>query len=392
MRLFYILGFLFCCLFTHAQIDKQNIVLDARWFRGDLKKPDAHTQAILETGTVQNYELRIGRRDLDSSYFAISSRHPIFGLGFSVVDFSRARMIDEPRTLGNLYSLYGYIDRTLFQFKPVSFGYSFEAGLAYNTDVYDSITALNKIFSSSPIMVYIGLGLHLKYRLSDHWEIGTLVGAKHYSNGKFGIWNKGMNILGGEASLRYYFSPLPENHPRTYSSDFKRHFYWNVFAGGGGSTYLEDLRLDNYVASNKKYPVYTKYFISMDAMYRWSFRYACGLGMDFFYVPSMQSFKQIDERRFGREVFADIKYSAFSTGIAFNQELYYKNLAVTASLGYYLYRELGRRIEESPIYQRFGFRYYFPRMHNLFLGASIKAHRFNKAEYFEFSIGKRTNF
>ncbi len=150
----------------------------------------------MENGAVQNYEFRIGHRDSDSSYYAISSQHPIFGLGFSAIDFSYARMVNEPYTLGNLYSLYGYIDRTLFQVKPLSIGYSFEAGLAYNTDVYDSISSPNKIFSSSPIMIYIGLGLHLKYRLSDHWEIGALAGAKHYSNGKLGIWNKGMNILG----------------------------------------------------------------------------------------------------------------------------------------------------------------------------------------------------
>ena len=51
-------------------------------------------------------------------------------------------------------------------------------------------------------MIYVGLGLKLKYRLSEHWEIGVSAGAKHYSNGKYGIWNKGMNNLGGDVSLR----------------------------------------------------------------------------------------------------------------------------------------------------------------------------------------------
>ena len=393
MRLFFALCFLCCYFFTHAQwMDKQNMVLETQWFQGELKKTDDHIQAVLQTGSVRNYELRIGHRDSDSSYFAINSRHPIFGLGFSVVDFSRAQMVNEPRSLGNLYSLFGYIDRTLFQFKPISLGYRLDAGFAYNTDTYDSINRPNKIFSSSPLMIYIGLGLNLKYRLSDHWEIGTLVGAKHYSNGKLGIWNKGMNILGGEASLRYYFSPLAQNHSRTFSSDFKRHFYWHLFAGGGMLTYLEDLMLDDFKASNKRYSVYSKYFISMDAMYRWSLRYACGLGVDLFYVPSMHSFKKIDERHLGEEAASKIKYNPFSTGIAFNQELYYKNLAVAASLGYYLHRELGVRTDEASIYQRFGFRYYFPQAHDLFFGISIKAHKFSKAEYFEFSVGKKTIF
>ncbi len=127
-------------------------------------------------------------------------------------------------------------------------------------------------------------------------------------------------------------------------------------------------------------------------MYRWSLRYACGLGVDLFYVPSTQSFKLIDEHRLGNEVASKIKYNPFSTGIAFNQELYYKNLAITASLGYYLYRKLGERTDEATFYQRFGFRYYIPQIHDLFLGISIKAHKFSKAEYFELSVGKRFDF
>ena len=364
------------------------MVLDARWFQGDLKKPDSHLQALLQTGTVRIYDLSVGFIDSDSSYFAVSSRHPIYGLGFSMVDYSRARMIDEPRSLGNLYSLYGYIDRTLFQWKSMGLGYNFESGMTYNTDTYDSISRPNKIFSSIPFMIYIGAGLKLKCRWSDHWEIGASAGAKHYSNGKFGIWNKGMNILGGDVSLRYYYSPPAKNRPHMISPDFKKHFYWHLLAGGGIQHYLEDLQLDDFIARNVKYPVYTKYFISMDVLYRLSLRYACGLGMDLFYIPSLESFRRADEYREGKEAVTGIRYDHFSVGIAFNQELYYKNLAITASLGRYLYRELGLRTDENPIYQRFGCRYYFPRGNNLFVGFCIKAHRFSKAECFEFSMGK----
>jgi len=297
-------------------------------------------------------------------------------------------MIDEPHRLGNLYSLYAHIDQTIFQYKSVGLAYNLESGLTYNTDIYDSISNPNKYFSSSPFMIYIGAGLKLKYRLSDHWEIGTSLGAKHYSNGKLGIWNKGMNILGGDASLRYYYSPPVKNRHRTVSSDFDKYFCWHLFAGGGIQTYLEDLILDDFKARNKKYPVYAKYFISQDVSYRLSRYYACGLGIDLFYIPSVESFKKLDEYFNGKDAVAGIKYDHFSAGVAFNQELYYKNFALIASIGHYLYRELGIRDCEDRIYQRFGYRYYFPRMGNLFIGYSIKAHYFRLAEYFELSIGK----
>ncbi|MDR0232257.1 MAG: acyloxyacyl hydrolase [Dysgonamonadaceae bacterium] len=391
-RLLVILCFLLCAFSVHAQlINKRNMVIESRWFQGDLKKPDPHLQSILQTGTVRAYDLRLGFTDSDSSYFAISSRHPTFGVGFSMVDYSRARMVDEPRNIGNLYSLYGYIDRTLFQFKSIGLSYNLDSGIAYNTDTYDSISRPNKIFSSVPLMIYIGAGLNLKCRLSDHFGIGVSAGAKHFSNGRMGIWNKGMNILGGDVSLRYYYSPPAKNRPHTVSSDFDKHFYWHLLAGGGIQTYLEDLQLDGFNARNRRYPIYAKYFMSTDVLYCLSRRYACGLGMDLFYIPSVESFRKADEydlKKAKKDAISGIRYDHFSAGIAINQELYYRNLAVTASIGHYLYRELGMRENEKPIYQRFGCRYYFPHKSNLFVGFSIKAHSFQKAEYFEFSIGK----
>jgi hypothetical protein len=393
MRWIICFGLFYYCLSVYSQkTDSRNLVFETKWFNGELTKPDTHTQAVLQSGAVNMYEIRAGYRDYDSSYFAVNSRYPVFGLGLSAIDFSRARMIDEPRRLGNLYSIFAYIDRNLLQYKSFSAGYNFDAGFAYNTDVYDSITNANKIFSSSPFMVYIGIGLNVKFRLSNHWETSASIGAKHYSNGKIGIWNKGMNILGSEISLRYYLSEYENKYPQKFRTDFKPHFYWHLSAGGGALTYLEDLMLDNFVASNRQYSIYAKYFIAADAMYRFSPKYGAGVGWDLFYIPSLQSFQKIDERRLSRQVFEATKYNPFSSGIAVTQELFYRQLAVNASIGYYLYRKIGQRTDESPLYERAGFRYYFPTRHKIFVGISIKAHQFKKAEYFEFSVGKAGNF
>jgi hypothetical protein len=78
--------YFFCSFFVYAQLtNKQNIVLEARWFQGDLKKPEDQVKAFLQKGTVYMYDLRVGFIDSDSSYFSVSGRHPIFGLGLSVI-------------------------------------------------------------------------------------------------------------------------------------------------------------------------------------------------------------------------------------------------------------------------------------------------------------------
>jgi hypothetical protein len=383
----YILSLLlfFCGFHLQAQfLHKKHWTIEGDLFFGEIQRPDDHVKRTIQTGTTRAYDLKLGYIDSDSSYFASNYNHPLLGIGFSAIDFSGVRMTREPYDLGNFYALYGFIDRTLIQLNRLKFGYNFNIGLTYNTDVYDKVTNSNKIFSSTPLMVYIGLGLDLNYRLSDKWEIGVKAEAKHYSNGRMGIMNKGINILGENAVLRYYFSPAISEYPKAAASHFTKHFYYHIFAGGGVQTYLEDLMLwkDNF-------RLYSKYFFSSDALYRFSLKYGCGIGLDLFYVPNTTSFREWDEASHEKEEIANLKYHSLSAGIAFNQEIYYNNLALTASMGYYVYRELGLRTDEDPLYQRAGIRYYFPKIHNLFLGSSIKAHKFTKAEYFEFSIGKR---
>jgi hypothetical protein len=273
----------------------------------------------------------------------------------------------------------------LIQLKNLKFGYDFEAGLAYNTDTYDLETNSNKIFSSVPVMVYIGFGVDLEYRLSNQLEIGVGINAKHYSNGRIGIMNKGLNLTGKEISLRYYLSPQPLKYPKVKAPQLQKRLEYHILVGGGIQTYLEDLLISH---TEDHYRLYSKYFASTDVLYRFVPKYACGIGLDLFYVPSTASFRKCDEKYHPEEA-AHLKYNPFSMGIAFNQELNYKNLSLAASIGYYLYRELGLRDDEGVCYQRAGFRYYFPDLQDVFLGATIKAHQFRKAEYFELSVGKR---
>ena len=83
--------------------------------------------------------------------------------------------------------------------------------------------------------------------------------------------------------------------------------------------------------------------------------------------------------------------------MAFVQEVYWNNFAVHVAIGAYHYRhkgvnseaakELGDR-ERGWHYEKAGFRYYFPKLGNTFLGFAIKSHSI-KAEYLEFSAGVR---
>ena len=84
-------------------------------------------------------------------------------------------------------------------------------------------------------------------------------------------------------------------------------------------------------------------------------------------------------------------------GVAFIQEVYWRNLAVHISLGAYPYRHKGVNGPEAKAmgdrergwhYEKAGLRYYMPKLGDTFVGFAIKSHSI-KAEYLEFSIGKR---
>jgi hypothetical protein len=90
-------------------------------------------------------------------------------------------------------------------------------------------------------------------------------------------------------------------------------------------------------------------------------------------------------------------YNPFSVGIAAVQEVYWKNFAVHVAIGAYPYRHKGVNGELAKAngdrergwhYEKAGFRYYFPKLGDTFLGFAIKSHSI-KAEYLEFSLGIR---
>jgi hypothetical protein len=388
-----ILALLFFCFWQlHAQAShgKGQWSMEGNVFLGRILKPDDFVKNILRNTPVRLYDLKVGYTETGNSILASDYNHPGLGFGISVADFSDVSLWKAPH-LGNIYTLYGFFDRTLVRYKRLSINYMLSSGLTYNPDIYDQETNTQKVFSSIPVMLYIGFGAGLKYRLADRWEIGLSADAKHYSNGRMGIMNKGLNIAGGSFSLQYAFSPYREYPPRIDMA-FKKHVYYHFMAGGGMQTYLEDWM--SYWKSGRvnlerfEEKQYAKFFASPDVMYRFSRKYGCGIGLDLFYIPSTASFREWDQLR-NEEVAAGSKYSSWSLGVAFNQEIYFHNLAITASLGCYLYRELGMRDDEGPIYQRFGIRYYVPKTNDLFFGFAIKAHQFKKAEYFELSLGKK---
>ncbi len=389
-----------CCLLSQLlmaqQLDKKHLGIDARVFSGNILQVDKEVKCILQEGAGRIYNIGLSYVTLpsDSSAFASDYNYPVFGIGISGTDFVQVKLI-ENSYIANIYSLYGYMDRTLIRVNRFKFSYNFEAGLAFAPEPCHPVTNPYNEFVSCPIMLYIGFGFDLKYRPLKQLELGLGIGARHYSNGKMGMPNKGINMLGADFSARYYFSDLPKSYPKMGYVPFKKHFYYHVGVGAGFQTSIQEWNIYYINQSDpaqkktdfKRYP---KASLSADAMYRFSRRYGTGLGVDLFYTPHTNKLREWDEIIHNKDM-RNTTYNPLSLGVSINQEVYYKNLALFIALGYYAYKEVGIEENISRFYQRGGFRIYFPRLGNTYLGCAIKAHKFSLAEYLEFSLGVRIN-
>ncbi len=385
-------GFCIGTVTQAQQFDRKHLSVEGQVSFGNMAKVDSEVKDVLLNKNLRFFDISLNYNTLpsDSSRFASIYNYPVFGLGLSIADFSNVCLTNQS-SINNIYTLYGFIDRSLIRTNQLSFGYKLSAGLSYASNPYDPIKNPDNIFVSSPLMVYIGFGLNAKYKLTNQFAIGLSVEARHFSNGRLGMPNKGINILAAGVSASYFFDTQPSVYPKMQQKEeYKNHFYYHFVLGGGLQSSLEEWNLYSVAETDpdkkkKDFKKYPKFSFSGDAMYRYSRKYGTGVGVDVFYVPHTNKLKEWDAELLNGNT--SLRYNPLSIGISLNQEVFYKNASLFAAFGYYAYRELGEQNKESRFYQRAGFRYYIPPSNNIFFGASIKAHNFRMAEYLELSVG-----
>ena len=363
------------------------------------------------------YEAAVGFQTDPSNECAYAQAFgfPLINVGFSVANMGDFKFVDNSK-FPALFALYGSFERSLLRRQHFSCGYQIDFGLAYNPERYDPVACPANNWLSSPVMAYFGLGPFAKAHFGKHWEIGANVMFRHFSNGRTGLPNEALNGLGAGLFARYSMAEYtPEKYAKAakVKKEFKKGMQYMVAAGFGLHTcqaewnvlsyenYLNDVP-DSRVPSKEeaaKLKAHPKFSLSFDATYRYSLRYATGLGVDMFYSSNMKELKASDRILYGDEAVNNAPgYSPISIGVAVVQEVYFRNFAVHVAVGAYPYRNKGVNDkalndkfddrERGWHYEKAGFRYYFPKLGDTFLGFAIKSHSI-KAEYLEFSAGVR---
>ena len=387
------------------QTEKTDLAITAHgWYGFDMER----ARPNLKSYGYMTYEVAVGfqTNPADSCCYARAFGYPMISAGLSWARTSNFKFSDQTK-FPDVYSAFGSFERTIIRKKRFSFGYVLDFGLIYNPGKYDPVNNPGNNWLSSPVMAYFGAGALVKYHVGKRWEIGADVMFRHFSNGRLALPNEALNGLGAGIFARYrlqdYDYTKYTNVPKL-KAEYKKGMQYMIVLGGGFHTCMAEWNAyvekkpDPVKKQNVKLKAHPKFSLSFDALYRYSLRYATGIGLDVFYSSNMKELEASDRVFYGDEAVDNCPgYNPISIGIAVVQEVYWKNFAVHVAVGAYPYRlkgvngplakEAGDR-ERGWHYEKAGFRYYFPKLGNTFLGFAIKSHSI-KAEYLEYSIGIR---
>lgn len=297
-------------------------------------------------------------------------------------DLGMGQPVDFESRLGNAVSLYAGFERAFFRKYRWEADYAINIGVGFTDRKYDRFTSPDNHMISSFMTIYFGGAFHATYRFAKDWGIKAGLEFNHHSSGTLKRPNKGSNTVGPTIGLVYYpyYDELLKKEQYKQSVPFDKSKYWNVTANVGFCTIYEDwiqtqfktpMDDPSYRSNNfKKYAVYS---LSADYMSRYARRWASGVGIDVYYLSYMDRVKELDKLNNYHK-----SHSPISIGISGKHDVFYHNLSLSMSLGFYVFRQSGHKAKEveQPFYETIGLKYHFPKLNNIALGAYVRAHAF----------------
>jgi len=308
--------------------------------------------------------------------------------------WGEAQPVNYTSKLGNFLTLYGTFNRPLYRSKHWQWGYYLGTGIAYTSLKYNQKNDIDNEYIGSHLNIYFNAGLYGQVKIAKEWSVKGGLDFAHHSNGAMARPNKGANYLGSFVGLVYEpqqaTSPIIKRNTEA-TQPFQKYWFTEFTLGLGGKTLLEEW-LQTQFNTPQGQPDYRKehftyygaYSFHTHLLYRYARRWASGVGVGLFYGEYAHRIARMDKEN-GH---TDEKHSPWSASIEARHEVYYGNVSVRLTLGYYLYRHMGYSANhglEYPYHEQVGVFYSFPKLKGLTLGFSVNAHA-TKADFTELQL------
>ena len=321
----------------------------------------------------------------DSPYAAMYG-FPTFGVGLGWEGLSMLQYHGQSR-LKSIVNLYGFTERSLLRGERASLDFVFDLGAGFNRAVYDPVeNPLNRNFGSK-VLIFVGTGLSFHFAVTERLDAGLMARFDHYSTGRLGYPNAGLNNPSASLSIRYRNVDAPRGRPAARPLDeTPSRFFYELYAGCG--FHKCSIEWSAFGVT----PAWPIYAAGGSANWRYRPHLSTGVAVDAYAETAafQARLEECERKLYGDEaVDAYGPYRRVSGGLGLIQHLHYGNFSAFATVGAYLYRHNGLHDQRGKFYQRIGLKYLLPGRTGLFVAADCKAHGFSRAAMMELTLGVR---
>ena len=305
---------------------------------------------------------------------------PKFGFGVSNLWFPQTN------ELGTPIALYAFLDSPLHKWKKSDLSLSFNFGIAFGWNAYDSIHNPYDVLLGSKQSVFSNLALAYSYHINKKMGVQASLGFTHSSNGALKMPNYGINLLYPKIAFSYNVSESPNHNIKrslpklnptnevslTYSMGTKQ-----IDVTGSNNDSLKTKFRDTH------FTIYNLVLLYQRQISRLS---KVGIGLDYTIDPSDNAHGLI-AGDLTATYFPEFKEQS-KLAVTLSYELAIGKLSLIIQPSFYFYRT---KHDPTPLfYQRIGTRYDVWK--GLYTGASLRAVNFGQADWIEFSIGYKVKF
>ncbi len=278
----------------------QNVTISANVAEGDAMKKNTSSSSYMNDGTsMQYYGIEVTRQTTGTTdsldvYEGLWGR-PQFGGGFMLGDFSHIPLHAVTKrenppynsTIGKMLTFYATFRRDLLRTRRWNIGYKMENGVGICTKPYDLHTNLQNTIIGSPLTVFFGTGMYVKYRISPSWEVGLEGSFRHYSNGRLAQPNAGVNTLDAGIRVGYTLQPDTTVHSpyqRRKDTAWRPHLYGDVNVSWSPQTLYGQFQADFFGPVENRsthYKLYSGVSVRSALMWHYCRKFASGIVLDY---------------------------------------------------------------------------------------------------------------
>ncbi len=271
---------------------------------------------------------------------------------------------------GTQYTLYPYYKLSIIDKPNWSLAYQMGVGASYATKKFDFDNNHQNVAIGSHFNIHYHADVLARFQLYKNMALNTGITFSHISNANLSEPNVGLNVASVFAGVDVGFGKYKKRNTETfpaYNAQFEpgeRKYGWEIMLCGG----MKHTR----TFESFQYPA-----VALQAAWkhRTRYKFAWGLGADFFYDSSVESQLLRKGKTFKPSY-------AYMSGLHVSQEFIYNRVSFLLQEGVYL--GLTEKLNGRSIYTRTICRYKFT--DHFFVNATMKSH-LHILDFPEFGIG-----